>query len=112
VLYEAGYVPVPFASAEATLAYLRAGGRPAAMIVDHLLPGMQGLALVDACEEDRELAGIPTLIISGLRLDDLAPGSIARGRQFFQKPFAVTDLMRVLTALIRPSATDSAAPIA
>jgi two-component system OmpR family response regulator len=77
----------------------RAGGA-AAMIIDRMLPGMDGLTIIEAlrCEGTR----IPVLVLSALgAVDDRVRGLRAGGDDYLTKPFAMVELIARLEALLR-----------
>src|SRR3954451_10658838 len=79
-----------------------------ASIVDVMLPGMDGLALIDALRA----RGIrmPVLILSARRsVDDRVRGLQAGGGDYLTKPFAFAELLARVQALIR-RATGAAEP--
>jgi CheY-like chemotaxis protein len=77
------------------LAQLRNMSPPTAMLVDSLMPEMSGAEFLAACAADRDLAGIPALVISGHRDGAL---DLANVHGFVLKPF---DAGRLLAALAR-----------
>jgi two-component system, OmpR family, response regulator len=79
------------------------------MIVDRLLPGMDGLAVVEALR--REGVRTPVLVLSALRaVDDCVRGLRKGGDDYLTKPFAIAELLARCEALLRrpPSATQTA----
>lgn len=71
-----------------------------AMIVDRLLPGLEGLDIIKALRSD----GIrtPALVVSALGgLDDRVRGLRAGGDDYLPKPFALVELVARLDALLR-----------
>ena len=71
-----------------------------AMIVDRLLPGLEGLDVIKALRGD----GIrtPALVVSALGgLDDRVRGLRAGGDDYLPKPFALVELVARLEALLR-----------
>jgi CheY-like chemotaxis protein len=60
-----GYDAVGFASGVDAMAHLKAAPRPALVLVDLMMPGMNGAELLDRMHADPALAGIPTVILSG-----------------------------------------------
>jgi two-component system, OmpR family, response regulator len=74
----------------------------AVIIIDRLLPGMDGLAIIRRLRE----AGVttPALIISALgEVDDRVRGLRAGGDDYLVKPFALAELLARLEALARRS---------
>jgi two-component system OmpR family response regulator len=84
--------------------FLATSGRYDALVVDRMLPGMDGLALVGALRA----AGIhtPALILSALgSVDDRVKGLRAGGDDYLVKPFAFSELLARLEALLRRGAS-------
>jgi two-component system, OmpR family, response regulator len=76
-----------------------AGGFDAA-IVDIMLPGLDGLELID--ELRRRRSTLPVIILSAKRsVDERVQGLQAGGDDYLTKPFAFTELLARVQALIR-----------
>jgi two-component system, OmpR family, response regulator len=74
--------------------------RPDAMIVDRLLPGMDGLTVIEALRKDH--VGTPVLVLSALgAVDDRVRGLRMGGDDYLTKPFAVVELIARIEALLR-----------
>ena len=97
VLEDAGYQVTPAQSGAEALELLRSGLRPAAMIVDFMMVGMNGKEFLDACAADRNLAGIPALIMSAGRPADLAAEGV---HAFVPKPFHPDRFLDALAELV------------
>jgi two-component system OmpR family response regulator len=77
----------------------RLGGAEA-MVVDRLLPGMDGLTIVEALR--REGMRTPVLVLSALgAVDDRVRGLRAGGDDYLTKPFATVELAARIEALLR-----------
>jgi two-component system OmpR family response regulator len=75
-------------------------GKAEAMIVDRLLPGMDGLTIIEALR--REGMRTPVLVLSALgAVDDRVRGLRAGGDDYLTKPFATVELIARLEALLR-----------
>jgi two-component system OmpR family response regulator len=73
---------------------------PEAMIVDRLLPGMDGLTIVEALRHEESRT--PVLVLSALgAIDDRVRGLRAGGDDYLTKPFAMVELIARLEALLR-----------
>jgi two-component system OmpR family response regulator len=73
---------------------------PDAIIVDRLLPGMDGLTIVEALR--RERVKTPVLILSALAaVDDRVRGLHTGGDDYLTKPFALVELIARIEALLR-----------
>jgi two-component system, OmpR family, response regulator len=71
-----------------------------AMIVDRLLPGIDGLTIIEVMRQER--IRIPVLVLSALAaVDDRVRGLRAGGDDYLTKPFAITELVARIEALLR-----------
>jgi two-component system, OmpR family, response regulator len=90
-------------------------GEPDAMIVDRLLPGMDGLTIIEALRQDQ--VRTPVLVLSALgAVDDRVRGLRAGGDDYLTKPFAMIELVARIEALLRrpaesPEMTLSVGPL-
>src|ERR1700746_3789657 len=76
----------------------------AVMAIDRMLPGLDGLSLIQRLRE--ESVATPALIISALgEIDDRVRGLRAGGDDYLVKPFAFAELLARVDALARRSAT-------
>src|ERR1700752_3621769 len=74
--------------------------RPDAMIVDRLLPGMDGLTVIEALRKDQ--VRTPVLVLSALgAVDDRVRGLRMGGEDYLTKPFAIVELIARVEALLR-----------
>ncbi len=79
-----------------------------ALIVDRMLPGIEGLTVVRTLRASD--IDTPVLILSALgEVDDRVKGLKAGGDDYLVKPFAFSELMARVEALVRRSRTTSAA---
>ena len=100
-LKEEGFVVVHEADGEAGL-HLALSEDFDAAIVDVMLPGMDGLAIID--EIRRQRRRLPVLILSAKRsVDERVKGLRAGGDDYLTKPFAFSELVARLQALVRRS---------
>jgi two-component system OmpR family response regulator len=75
-------------------------GEAEAMIVDRLLPGMDGLTIIEALRH--EGMRTPVLVLSALgAVDDRVRGLRAGGDDYLTKPFATVELIARIEALLR-----------
>jgi two-component system OmpR family response regulator len=80
--------------------YLASSGGYDAIILDRMLPGMDGLAMLGALRAAE--IRTPALILSALgRVDDRVKGLRAGGDDYLVKPFAFSELLARLEALLR-----------
>ncbi len=73
------------------LDHLRAGGRPALILLDVALPVLDGLQFRDWQRRHPDLAAIPVVVVSGLDVAD-CPEAAAHVR----KPFAAEELLEAV----------------
>jgi two-component system OmpR family response regulator len=74
--------------------------RPDAMIVDRLLPGMDGLTVIETLR--KEEVRTPVLVLSALgAVDDRVRGLRMGGDDYLTKPFAIVELVARVEALLR-----------
>jgi two-component system OmpR family response regulator len=79
---------------------LATGGRYDAMIIDRMLPGIDGLAIVAALRAADDQT--PVLILSALdAVDDRVRGLKAGGDDYLTKPYAFSELLARLESLTR-----------
>ncbi len=98
-LGECGYVADHAATGPDGL-HLATGGQYDALIVDRLLPGLDGLSIVRALRTAK--IAIPVLILSALsHVDERVTGLRAGGDDYLTKPFAFSELQARLEALLR-----------
>jgi two-component system, OmpR family, response regulator len=98
-LAESGYVVDHAANGRDGL-FMASSGSYDALIVDRMLPGMDGLALVAALRAAE--VRTPVLILSALgAVDDRVKGLRAGGDDYLGKPFAFAELLARIEALLR-----------
>ncbi|HEX7080670.1 MAG TPA: response regulator transcription factor [Gammaproteobacteria bacterium] len=89
--------------------FLAATERYDALIVDRMLPGVDGLTVIRTLRASNNTT--PALVLSALgEVDDRVEGLRAGGDDYLVKPFAFTELMARLEALLRRSASSGTAP--
>ena len=75
-------------------------GEPNVMIVDRLLPGMDGLTIIEALRKGD--VRTPVLVLSALgAIDDRVRGLRMGGDDYLTKPFAIVELVARIEALLR-----------
>jgi len=107
-LKESGYV-VDHATTGTDGLFLASGESYDAMIVDRMLPGIDGLSIVEMIRKNG--VNTPVLILSALdKVDDRVTGLKAGGDDYLTKPYAFSELLARLEALLRrgvPSASET-----
>ena len=105
-LAESGYV-VDHAADGRNGLFMASSGNYDALIVDRMLPGMDGLALIAALRA-AELH-TPVLILTALgAVDDRVKGLRAGGDDYLVKPFAFRELLARIEALLRRGSGNAA----
>jgi two-component system, OmpR family, response regulator len=100
-LGESGYV-VDHAAEGRDGLFMATDGSYDALVVDRMLPGMDGLAVISALRAAE--VRTPALILSALgAVDDRVKGLRAGGDDYLVKPFAFAELLARLEALLRRS---------
>jgi two-component system, OmpR family, response regulator len=98
-LGESGYV-VDYAAEGRDGLFMATDGSYDLLIVDRMLPGMDGLALISALRA--AAVHTPVLILSALgAVDDRVKGLRAGGDDYLVKPFAFAELLARIEALLR-----------
>jgi two-component system, OmpR family, response regulator len=98
-LREAGYA-VDVASTGTEALRLASGGGHDAAVIDVMLPGLDGLSLIEQLRAKK--IQTPVLILSARHsVDDRVKGLQAGGDDYLTKPFAFAELLARLQALLR-----------
>ena len=105
-LTESGYVVDRAAEGRDGL-FMALGQDYDAMIVDRMLPGLDGLSIVQAVRAQEKRT--PVLILSALaQVDDRVKGLRAGGDDYLTKPYAFSELLARLEALLRRGRSENA----
>ncbi len=81
---------------------------PDVMILDLMMPMMDGFAALEALAKDEGTAHIPVLIISALRGEEVEQRCYSLGaKQYVHKPFDSGMLIGVVEELISPAPSDA-----
>ncbi len=98
-LVERGFEVEWSADGNAGLATARSS-RPDAIVVDRMLPRMDGLSIIETLR--KEQVRTPVLVLSALgAVDDRVRGLRAGGDDYLTKPFAILELIARIEALLR-----------
>lgn len=75
--------------------------KPDAAILDIMMPGMDGLAVLQALKADGETAGTPVIILTALGLSISRQQALDGGAAaFLTKPFSPTELLNTIDQII------------
>ena len=99
-LQEAGYVVEQTGDGETALQTVHANP-PHAVLLDVMLPGMDGFEVLRTLKADPATADIPVLILSGRSLEqDVVSGLDLGASDYLVKPFMVKELLTRLHRLL------------
>ena len=87
---------IPADSAESALARLEASPRPALLVSDVAMPGMDGVALARALRQ--RWPGLPVVLVSGYAEATLRADLAGEGFHFLAKPYAPAELLAAVDA--------------
>ncbi|GEM_PF-200367 len=99
-------------AASGLMALSRIGkNRPDLVVLDRMLPGLDGIGVCDALRKDPALRGIPVLMLTALGgEDDRVSGLDAGADDYLAKPFSMAELKARVRALLRRSQPEEAGP--
>jgi CheY-like chemotaxis protein len=103
VLRDEGHLVFEASDGGEALAVLHAGARPNAIILDLMMPHLDGYGFRAAQLADPELASIPVLVVS-------AHGRGLPETPHLAKPFELTDLLVAVARILGPSGESPAPP--
>jgi CheY-like chemotaxis protein len=84
--------------------------RPALIMLDLQMPGLDGFQLLKRLRAEPAFGGVPVIAVTGLGTEhDIHRGQVAGFDAYIVKPFVVSDLLRTLTTLLAGSATGARA---
>jgi two-component system response regulator CpxR len=99
-LESSGYPVISAADGIECLEMLRRRGRPRLILLDLMMPRMDGWAVCAALAADPQLAGVPVVVLTGNSRATPA-GLCAAG--FLRKPFDLPALLEVVRRYLPPS---------
>lgn len=102
LLEASGYRAAPASNGQVALELLETIGRPCLILLDLMMPVMDGWAFLSALEQDDALADVPIVIVSAYT-DKVA--SLERAQQILKKPVDIHALMEVVRQHCGPGAT-------
>ncbi|MGE0708279.1 MAG: response regulator [Planctomycetota bacterium] len=84
---------------------------PDAILLDRMLPGMDGLELCRRLKSDPDLRSIPVIIVTAkTEVDDVVDGLEAGADDYLTKPFSPKELLARLRAVVRRGTWDDPRP--
>ena len=80
--------------------------RPDAIILDLMMPEMDGFKLCEKLKQDARFRDIPVIILSAMKEDEHADRLLAMGAaDYFEKPFISVDLVERVTRAVESCAS-------
>lgn len=98
VLADEGYQVALAATGEAGLAEARAS-RPDVLLLDLLMPGMDGASVLEELRRDAHLSRVPVVVTTGVHTPHLK--RLLRPDAVLFKPFGVSELLRAVEGAVR-----------
>ena len=93
VLDDSGYDVTAVGSGQAALDQLKAGARPRLILLDLMMPEMNGWQFLERAQADSMLDAIPVVIMTARKAPDLQPSP---SKQVLHKPFDSAALLRAI----------------
>jgi two-component system, OmpR family, response regulator len=76
--------------------------RPHLVVLDVMLPDLDGFAVLERMGQERRTAGVPVLFLTARGgLDDRLRGLVTGGDDYMTKPFSVEELLLRISAILR-----------
>jgi CheY-like chemotaxis protein len=107
-MIDAGYMPFAVADGVEALDHLRTGARPNLIVLDLMLPRIDGWRFLSILADEADLQGIPVLVCSGA-VDPNPPG--VPKDHVLTKPIKLDALMEFVTRYCGPGATTWPDPV-
>jgi CheY-like chemotaxis protein len=101
-MIDAGYLPFAVADGVEALDHLRTGARPNLIVLDLMLPRIDGWRFLSILADEPDLQGIPVLVCTGA-VDPRPPG--VPKDHVLTKPIKLDALMEFVTRYCGPGAT-------
>jgi len=99
LLNDSGYRVTAAANGRAALDQLLAGARPDLILLDLMMPEMNGWQFLERASADPRLASIPVVIMTARKATDSLP---MPSREVIRKPFDYTALLSTITRCTGP----------
>jgi len=100
-LEEAGFIVVRASDGADALGHLRTSSLPALVLLDLMMPGMNGWQLCEVMHADRFLSEIPIVALTATASMDPESLHIADVADWLAKPFDVEQVLKVIRPYLR-----------
>ena len=100
LLDDSGYGVTAVANGQAALDQLKAGARPSLILLDLMMPEMNGWQFLERARADSILGSIPVVIMTARKAADLQP---PLSRHVLHKPFDGAKLLSTIARYAAPS---------
>lgn len=110
LIQEEGYPVATVANGEEALRYLRSMPPPRLILLDLMMPGMNGWRFVEEQRQHPDLARIPLVILSGVA-EGARKATDLDANDYLVKPVRLSTLRQVLSLHCQPSLEAPSAPI-
>jgi CheY-like chemotaxis protein len=100
VLADEGYQVCLAATGEDGLAAARAAP-PDVLLLDLLMPGMDGAAVLEELRRDAELSGVPVVVTTGVHTSHVK--RLLHPDAVLFKPFGISELLRAVEGAVKPA---------
>lgn len=100
LLEECGYQVATAQNGLDALSYLRASAKPRVVLLDLMMPVMDGATFREEQRRDQELNQIPVFLLTARGESDDSLSDLGAAR-VFRKPIALTDLLEAIEGVVR-----------
>ncbi len=97
LLEDEGYSVIEARNGAVALEWLRRGARPAILLVDLMMPIVDGRTLLEEIESSTELASLPVVVMTAADCDALTS---ALRYPLLRKPFDIDALLQAISAYV------------
>lgn len=108
-LEEAGFTVIRASDGADALGHLRTSNLPALVLLDLMMPGMNGWQLSELMHADPILAEIPIVALTATAVMDPESLHLADARDWIAKPFDLEQVLEVIRPILRERAATVAA---
>lgn len=89
-----GYEIVSFDNGAAAWDYLESGNRPDAIVLDLMMPGVDGMDILGRYQDSEEISEIPVIVLTAWESEDAVEKAFDRGADdYVTKPFSPNELV-------------------